>query len=87
MFKGAFFWSIPDKDFDEIGEVWLDTKKKVLEDDFDHFIGIKDHPISHVRPHARDSSDMATYKGRKVKKVSFWLRDTYIQGIIERNLK
>lgn len=87
VFKGAFFWSIPDDDFVEIGNVWLDTKNKVLDDDFDHFIRMKDHPISHVRPHANDSSDMTTYKGRRVRKLAFWLKDAYIQDIIRKNLK
>jgi hypothetical protein len=27
------------------------------------------------------------YYGRKVKKVSFWLKDTYIEGIIDKHLK
>ena len=86
IFKGAIFWRIPDKDFPEIGSVWLDTKNKVLNDDFDHFVKMSESPILHIRPHARDSSDMASYRGKSVKKVSFWLKDTYIQKIIEDNL-
>lgn len=86
IFKGAFFWTIPDEDMPVIESVWLDTKGKVLDDDFDHFIGMSDNPIAHIRPHARNSMDTATYKGRTVKKVSFWLKDTYIQGIIKKHL-
>ena len=87
VFKGAFFWKIPDDDFPIIESVWMDTKNKVLAEDFDHFIGMKDNPIAHVRPHARDSSDKATFRGKEVKKLSFWLKDTYIQSIIRKNLK
>jgi len=87
VFKGAFFWTIPDEDFPAIGEVWEDTKSKVLNGDFDHFVKISEHPIAHIRPHARDSSDMADYHGRKVKKVSFWLKDSHIQGMIENNMR
>jgi hypothetical protein len=29
------------------------------------------NPIAHVRPHACDSSNVAVFRGRKVRKVSF----------------
>lgn len=86
-FRGAFFWTVPDEDFEVIKSVWEDTRQKVENDDFDHFIGMKDNPISHIRPHARNSLDVTDYYGRKVKKVSFWLKDTYIEGIIDKHLK
>ena len=86
VFKGAFFWTVPDADFDTIRSVWEDTKAKVLNDDFDHFTKMSDNPITHIRPHARNLQDTATYKGRPVKKVCFWLKDTYIQDIIRNNL-
>ena len=87
VFKGAFFWTIPDEDMPVIESVWSDTKSKVLKNDFDNFIGMSGNPIAHVRPHARDSSDLAMYKGRKVKKLSFWLKDTYIQDTINKHLR
>lgn len=86
VFKGAFFWTISDEDMPVIESVWSDTKQKVLRGDFDHFISMSDNPIAHIRPHARNSLDTVTYGGRKVKKVSFWLKDTYIQEIIKKNL-
>lgn len=86
-FRGAFFWTVPDEDFEVIKSVWEDTRQKVENDDFDHFIGMKDNPISHIRPHARNSLDVTDYYGRKVKKVSFWLKETYIEGIIDKHLK
>lgn len=86
IFKGAFFWTVPDPDFEIIREVWEDTKSKVLREDFDHFIKMSENPISHIRPHARNLEDTASYKGRPVKKVCFWLKDTYIQKIVEDHL-
>ena len=62
-----------------IESVWSDTKSKVLRNDFDNFIGMSGNPIAHIKPHARDSADVAVFRGRKVRKVSFWLKDTYIQ--------
>lgn len=86
IFKGAFFWTVPDSDFDTIRAVWEDTRNKVLDEDFDHFIKMSENPISHIRPHARNNDDTTSYRGKAVKKVCFWLKDTYIQKIIENHL-
>lgn len=87
VFRGAFFWTIPDDDFEIIRGVWEDTKAKVLAEDFGHFITASDRLISHIRPHARNKEDVAHFRGMEVRKVSFWLNDTYIQDIIRRNLE
>ncbi len=71
VFKGAFFWTIPDGDMPAIESVWSDTKSKVFKNDFDNYIGMSGNPIAHVRPHACDSSNVAVFRGRKVRKVSF----------------
>ncbi len=86
VFEGAFFWSMSDNDFIIAEQVWEETKAKVLAWDFDHFVKASDDRIVHIRPHARDSDDMATYCGRKVKKVSFWLNDSYIRKVVDENL-
>ncbi len=86
VFKGAFFWYIPDEDFEIVRGVWEDTKSKVMAKDFDHFISMSDGRISHVRPHARDSRDLAVYDGKPVKKLSFWLNGTYIEELVRRKL-
>ena len=87
VFRGAFFWTIPDDDFEVIRGVWEDTKAKVLAEDFSHFISASDRRISHIRPHARNKDDVAHFRGMEVRKVSFWLNDLYIQEIIRRNLE
>ena len=86
VFRGAFFWTIPDGDFEVIRGVWEDTKSKVMDGDFNHFIKASDRRISHVRPHARNSMDKATFRGVSVKKQSFWLNDSYIRGMVEEHL-
>ena len=86
MFKGAFFWSVPDNDFVVIEQVWNDTKEKVLEEDFDHFVRASDGRISHIRPHAQNSMDTYPYKGREYVKRCFWFNDKYIAEIVRKNL-
>lgn len=86
-FKGAFFWSVPDEDLEIIRNVWEDTKEKILEDSFDNFVKASDKRISHVRPHAQNKDDTYTYKGRELKKKSFWFNNSYLKKIIEKNLK
>ena len=86
VFKGAFFWSISDEDLPVIKSVWEETKALVDADVFQHFARKSDNRIVHIRPHARKKSDMADYKGEKRVKLSFWLNDTFIQGIVGQNL-
>lgn len=86
-FKGAFFWYMPDKDFDIVEKVWTETCDRIRADDFDHFVRIKDHRIVHVRPHAMDSKDTCMYKDIERKKVSFWINGQYLADIVGHNLK
>ena len=85
-FRGAFFWYIPDEDFDVIQKVWEDTQAKVSRMGFDHFIGAGDRRIAHVRPHAKDSKDMYPYQGGNYVKRSFWLNDNYLSNVIRNGL-
>ncbi len=86
VFKGAFFWSLSDADLDTIRGVWEDTRERVLAGDFDHFVSMSEGRVAHVRPHARDSSDVAYFRGRSVRKMSFWLNSHYIEEVVRRNL-
>ena len=47
----VLFWQIPEKDYKQFEEVWSDTKEKVKQGDYQHFLKIKENPISHIRPH------------------------------------
>lgn len=85
-FLGAFLWYVPDADMEVIRGVWEDTRRKVLAEDFDHFVKASDGRIAHVRPHGRDSRDTYPYKGRGHTKRGFWLNDAYVRGVIAENL-
>lgn len=87
VFRGAFFWYIPDDDMELIKGVWEDTKQKIIEERFDEFVKASDNCIAHIRPHGKDSSDVDTYNGKQFVKKSFWLNDTYMMGVISSNLK
>ena len=81
--KKVMFWTMPQKDL-EIAELfWQDTKYKIQHDEFDSFIKISDKRICHVRPKAKDSTDlMETASGRLIKKKAYWLNSSYIKDII-----
>ena len=85
-FKGAFFWSLPDEDFDVIKGVWEDTREKVIEERFDDFVRSSEGRISHVRPHAQNKDDTYPYRGKELIKKSFWFNNTYLKDIIRKNL-
>ncbi|MBR4226301.1 MAG: hypothetical protein IKR86_05960 [Candidatus Methanomethylophilaceae archaeon] len=86
VFRGAFFWTLSDEDMESVRGVWEDTRAKVLAGDFDHFVSMAEGRVAHVRPHARDSSDVAYFHGRPVRKMSFWLNGRYIEDVVRRNL-
>jgi DNA mismatch repair protein MutH len=75
----AVFWSIPQKDMDQVRKVWEDTKRKVIAGRYDDFIKMKDNQVAHVRPKGRDSRDLGpTPQGVPQKKKCFWLNSRYI---------
>ena len=86
IFRGAFFWYVPDEDFKVIQKVWEDTKEKVSRMDFDHFIHASDRRIAHVRPHGRNKKDTYEFKGGHYMKRSFWFNDSYIRTVIKDGL-
>lgn len=86
IFRGAFFWYVPDEDFKVIQKVWEDTKEKVSRMDFDHFIHASDRRIAHVRPHGRNKKDTYEFRGGHYMKRSFWFNDSYIRTVIKDGL-
>jgi DNA mismatch repair protein MutH len=81
--KKVMFWTMPTADLEIAKEFWEDTKQKILDDDYEHFIRISDDKICHVRPKGVDSSDlMWTPSGRKQRKKCYWLNSSYIKRII-----
>ena len=85
-FKGAFFWYVPDDDFEIIREVWEDTRDKIADEDMDHFVGSSDRRIAHVRPHGRRKTDTYSFKGKNYTKRSFWFNDNYIEKVVRDHL-
>ena len=86
-FLGAFFWSIPYADMEEARKVWEATRSLIASGDYEHFPGMKDNRVSHVRPHGRNNSDtIGGPDGLQHIKRCFWLNARYLNGIIRSNL-
>jgi DNA mismatch repair protein MutH len=78
------FWNMSSSDLDICGQVWLDTKKRIQNNDYDNFIKIRNKKIAHVRPKGRDSKDLVTSpQGNQEKKKAYWLNSSYIKEIID----
>lgn len=83
--KNAFFWNMPNADLEVAHGFWEDTKAKIANLDFTHFIKASENPICHVRPKGKDSSDlMEAADGSMQKKYCYWLNRAYIKDIIDR---
>ena len=92
VFERIKFWNMPVEDLDEVRKVWEYTVKVIRDGVQIHNDGKVTHNnfpkstenrVSHVRPHAKDSSD--TYPlpdGREMPKQCFWLNRSYIESII-----
>lgn len=85
-FVKHMFWNIPEEDLEgPVREVWERTKAQIDAHHADDLPKIKDNPVCHVRPHGRDSHDLApTAYGAMVKKQSFWLNAGYIRDQINK---
>lgn len=82
-----FFWTMPNEDLEIAQKVWEDTKKKVQTGTYDSFIKISDRLICHVRPKAKDSSDLIkTPQDTMAPKKAFWLNRDYVHNIVKSNL-
>lgn len=81
--KKVFFWTMPVDDLEKAQTFWEDTKLKIINDDYEHFIKLSDNSICHVRPKGKDGKDlMETPSGRMEKKKCYWLNSSYIKKII-----
>lgn len=87
-FEGAFFWTMPSADLDEMRKLWADTIEKVRDNDYSRFLKKTEHPFGHVRPHARDKADTApTPMGGAETKKSFWLNNDYVRELVRKNVR
>lgn len=84
VFKKVMFWTMPNKDLEVARLFWEDTKGKINNNDFNHFIKIADNKMCHIRPKGRNSLDlMETVSGSKEKKKCYWLNSSYIKEIFK----
>ena len=104
ILKKVKFWNMPYSDLIEVEKVWLKTKEIVTDGNivkevkvnnngqeirFTNFPNKKFNSISHVRPHAKNSSDVyplpvvdqLTQKYEYTKHC-FWLNNTYVKNEI-----
>ena len=88
VLERVFFWSMPRKDIDSVEVFWHDTRDKVRAGDYTHFTKSTEHPICHVRPKAKNASDMMeTPQGGKAKKLCYWLNRDYILDVVNENMR
>ena len=94
IFDNLRFWSIPEQDLDEVKTVWertVDILKHGVQfrtagkRTFNNLPKASENRVSHVRPHARDSSDTQELPtGGVMPKQCFWLNNSYIREQIEK---
>ena len=82
----VFFWNMPYNDLKETERLWEDTKQKVCNGDYDHFITSKANGICHVRPHGTKGQTVLTSQGNRVQPKCFWLNNDYILNIVLNEL-
>lgn len=97
----VLFWNMPENTLDtKVKAVWQDTVDKIKlgrifkgfnsrNQRLTHFMGIKDNPVSHVRPHATNAKDTYPLPVQDVlsgaleyTKQCFWLNASYIRKVI-----
>lgn len=84
--KKAFFWNIPAEDLERAKNVWERAKELIVGPDPEQLPKKSENRVSHVRPHARDSSDTVEYpNGQQIVKKCFWLNAGYLKEVVERN--
>lgn len=84
----AFFWTMPYDDLKDAGLYWQNIKDSVSGNHIDpaYFYKEGEHKKFHVRPKAKDSSDLAINpNGGMCKKYCYWFNHEYLQHIIENN--
>lgn len=84
VFDGFVLWNMPVADLETAQVVWEDTRNKIMNGDYKHFINASKKRIAHVRPKGRNGSSlMETPQGTFEKKKCFWLNNEYIQEIVD----
>ena len=83
VLEKAFFWAMPRKDLEEAESFWRDTRDKVRNGDYEHFLKQSETRVCHVRPKAKNAADtMPTPQGGRAKKYCYWLNRQYVLDIV-----
>lgn len=90
----AFFWNMPLADLNFAEFLWNDTKKKVEEGDYSHFLTKtskenieRGNNVCHVRPHGTKGQTVPTPQGTNELPKCFWLNNDYILEIVKPHIK
>ena len=79
ILERVIFWTMPVKDYPFAEALWKDTKQKVEDGDYMHFVKSSENPVCHIRPKGEDSTDlMPTPQGTLEKKKCYWLNRRYV---------
>lgn len=82
----VFFWTMPGNDLESAETYWQNIKDNVAADRIDpeHFYKESEHMKFHVRPKAKNSSDLTTNpNGGMCKKYCYWFNHEYVRHIVE----
>jgi DNA mismatch repair protein MutH len=89
----AFFWNMPLSDMKFAEFLWSDTKNKIMNGDYSHFLTKtstenvdKGNKVCHVRPHGTKGHTVPTPQGTNEQPKCFWLNNDYILEIVKPHL-
>lgn len=85
VLEKVFFWTMPQSDLQLAKVFWADTKNKIANGDFSHFMKSSDGNICHVRPKARNAEDLMDTPFGPQKKKGYWLNRDYILNIVKNH--
>ncbi len=83
------FWTMPQADLTAARQYWSDIRQSVLANRISpqYFWSIADDRNFHVRPKARQASDMAENpNGGMARKYCYWFNRNYVRNIIEHEI-
>lgn len=79
----VMFWTMPVKDLEYGEKLWENTREKVKNANYEHFIKASENPICHIRPKAQNAADTTEgVQGFQVKKMCYWLNREYVLKIL-----
>lgn len=79
----VMFWTMPVKDLEQGMVLWNDTREKVANGNYEHFIKASENPVCHIRPKAQNAADTTEgAQGFQVKKMCYWLNREYVLNMI-----